>query len=363
MPTKRKKRMKLPNGFGSIKYLGSGRRNPYAVYPPVEEWTAKGPVSPPALGYKETWEDAYELLTTYNLEKQGKIKVNRNVYIDRTPTFAEVYNKYYEEKFDHSPKEFSESTKRAARVAFKNCAALHDKQFGQIVYGDLQEVVNSCPLKHASLELIISLMHQMYSYAMKYEIVDKDYSSYLYMPKAEDDESGDPFSSDELAVLWKNKADPICEMLLIMCYSGYRIKAYTTIQVDLEERYFKGGVKTSSSKDRIVPIHSGIYDMVRSRYDNPKYNGNLLFCSAEEFRRRMTETLTALKIITTRNGKKHTPHDTRHTFSWLCERDGVRENDRKRMLGHSFNGDITNSKYGHRTVDELRAQIEKIKVP
>ena len=36
------------------------------------------------------------------------------------------------------------------------------------------------------------------------------------------------------------------------------------------------------------------------------------------------------------------------------------ENDRKRMLGHSFGGDITNKVYGHRTLEELRAEIEKI---
>ena len=30
---RRKKYPKLPNGFGSIKYLGKGRSNPYAVYP------------------------------------------------------------------------------------------------------------------------------------------------------------------------------------------------------------------------------------------------------------------------------------------------------------------------------------------
>jgi hypothetical protein len=32
------------------------------------------------------------------------------------------------------------------------------------------------------------------------------------------------------------------------------------------------------------------------------------------------------------------------------------------MLGHSFKGDITNGVYGHRTVEELRTEIEKIKV-
>ena len=55
----------------------------------------------------------------------------------------------------------------------------------------------------------------------------------------------------------------------------------------------------------------------------------------------------------------HTPQDTRHTFSRLCEKYGVAENDRKRMLGHAFS-DVTNAVYGHRTLEDLRGEIEKI---
>ena len=33
------------------------------------------------------------------------------------------------------------------------------------------------------------------------------------------------------------------------------------------------------------------------------------------------------------------------------------------MMGHSFGNDITNSVYGHRTLEELRAEIEKIRIP
>ncbi len=40
---RRKKHMKLPNHFGSIKYLGKGRRRPYAVYPPVTECQSQAP--------------------------------------------------------------------------------------------------------------------------------------------------------------------------------------------------------------------------------------------------------------------------------------------------------------------------------
>jgi integrase len=60
--------------------------------------------------------------------------------------------------------------------------------------------------------------------------------------------------------------------------------------------------------------------------------------------------------------KEKSPHPRRHTFSRLSESYGVREADRKRMLGHSFGNDITNGVYGHRTLEELRTEIEKIKV-
>ena len=36
MPKKRKKHPKLPNGFGSIRYLGKNRHNCYAVHPPAK---------------------------------------------------------------------------------------------------------------------------------------------------------------------------------------------------------------------------------------------------------------------------------------------------------------------------------------
>ena len=351
--------MKLQNGFGSIKFLGKNRRNPYAVYPPVTEWTAKGPVTPPALGYKPTWEDAYELLTVYNMQKQGKIKNNTGVFIDRTPTFAEIYEEFYREKFERDKsKKYSDATKTSTRAAFKNCSALHDKKIGEIKYDDLQKVIDNCTLKHASLELMVSLMHQMYKYAIKHEIVEKDASAYVYIPKEDDDESGEPFTDDELKLLWKNKEDAIVQMLLIMCYSGYRIKAYETIEINLKEGYFKGGVKTRASKERVVPIYSGIKYFVSARKPD-----NILGCTPAEFRTSMYEKLEELGIAYTSDGKKHTPHDCRHTFSYLCEKYGVNENDRKRMMGHSFGSDITNAKYGHRTLEELRGQIEKIKLP
>ena len=76
----------------------------------------------------------------------------------------------------------------------------------------------------------------------------------------------------------------------------------------------------------------------------------------QKFREEMYSILEDIGI------EKHTPHDCRHTFSRLCEKYNVNDNDRKRMLGHSFGNDITNRIYGHRTVEDLLEQIEKILV-
>lgn len=381
---KRKKYPKLPNSFGSIKYLGRNRRNPYGVYPPCTEFTLDGiPVTKKALCYVDDWMKGFAVLTAYqagtytegmentlDMHNGTAAELNalsqriladysrmKNVPEETTPqkTFAEVYRDFYDFKFEQdNSRVYSQATMNSCRAAFRNCAPLHDKVFASLRYPDLQKTVDDCPLSHASLELIVSLFHQMYEYATIYELVDKDYSAAVKIKIRDDCEHGAPFTLEELASLWEHRENPTAEMLLVMCYSGYRITAYKTLEVNLEERFFRGGVKTTSGKNRIVPIHPCIQTMVERRISA---YGCLLPCSVPAFREDMYALLEELGI------PRHTPHGCRHTFSALCEKYGVNENDRKRMLGHSFGSDITNSVYGHRSVDDLRAEIEKIPAP
>ena len=59
---------RLPSGFGSVRYLGKGRCNPYAVHPP--ESSAKTPQSknrrPPALCYVRSRETGIKILMIYH---------------------------------------------------------------------------------------------------------------------------------------------------------------------------------------------------------------------------------------------------------------------------------------------------------
>ena len=269
---------------------------------------------------------------------------------EKPKTFADVYQLFYEAKF-HEGNKFSQSSKYSTQAAYKNSAALHDLPWESLRAADFQSVIDNCPLKRSSIELILNLFHQLCAFAVDMNISDKNYSRNLTITKDEDDEHGVPFTPTELMTLWYHADNDIVELLLILCYSGWRITEAGKLHIDLDQGYYEGGIKTKAGKGRIVPIHSAVYPLVKHRYE--KY-GTLLPMCAYNFRLNMYKILNELGI------EKHTPHDCRHTFSKLCEDSHVNENDRKRMIGHAFGNDVTNRVYGHRDLRDLKIEIEKI---
>lgn len=380
---KRKKYPKLPSGFGTIRYLGAGRRNCYAVHPPAVADALGRIQRPAALCYVDDWVKGFTVLTAYKagsyapgMEKELEVKntLDADVLIqrivadystikgveDKHPeirklTFSDIYQKFYRWKFEENKtREFSDGLRRGLQAAYKKCEPLHNRIFADLKYRDFQSTVDTKAERYGSANWMVTLMKQMSKFAVMYEYIEEDKTVHLKANRPDDSEHGVPFSEEELKILWKNKAHPVAEFLLIMCYSGYRIKAYRTMQVFLEEKYFLGGVKTESGKNRMVPIHSGIQELVERRL---KRDGGLLTTTEDTFRKHLYPFLSSVGI------ERHTPHDCRHTFSMLCEKYQVNENDRKRLLGHSFGNDLTNAVYGHRSLEDLRTEIEKIQLP
>ena len=252
---------------------------------------------------------------------------------------------------------------------------------------DLQNLVNrtaEAGYSRSAVTDLVTLIRQIYRFAYPRELCSREYGKYVVMPSTVEETHHQDFTDEELRILWKHREDPVINMILIMCYSGFRISEFdpanemkTVISEDGKTGYFQGGMKTRAGKNRIVPIHSAILPLVKkilNRQGQPVF-----FCgkSKDRFRDDMKTVLTRIGIDTVtrrdtlinlqtdvvRENRYHTPHSCRHTFSRLCESYGVNEADRRRMLGHSFGNDVTNGVYGHRTVRELAIEIEKIKVP
>lgn len=349
-PRTKKRRTKLPNGFGSIKKLSGKRRKPYAAYPPTKEFTENGaPVSVPAIGYFEDYFQALDALQDFN-KNPYDIK-------GKQVTFADLYKLVYKAKFEDSKKQLSHKTKEAYEVAYKHCEPLYNKSFSELRKDDFQKILDDCPLRRASVENIRTLLCVMGKFAMEKELTQHNYVQYTKISIPEDDEKGEPFSEKEINLLWEHKDDEAIQIILIMIYTGFRIKAFETLQVNFEENYYRGGIKTAAGKDRIVPINPLILEIAKKQ-------SQPIFKQANNFRNKMfTPALKKLGILTTITGKKHTPHDTRHTFSWLCDKYKVDETSKHLLMGHSMSGDVEKAKYGHRTIEELRTEIEKIKRP
>lgn len=66
-------------------------------------------------------------------------------------------------------------------------------------------------------------------------------------------------------------------MILVGCYSGFRPGELIRLKIsdiDINNGYIKGGIKTANGKNRIVPIHPLINDIIIKYYNEAKKVGS-----------------------------------------------------------------------------------------
>lgn len=334
---------RLPNGFGSIVKLSGNRRKPYAARLSASG-TATGQNTPRALGYFETWQQAYEVLAEYNKSPYD---------IDaRQITFAEVYDLMIDRK-SKAPGGIGKASIQGYQAAYKHSSALHKQKFIEIKAMQLQLVMDNLAAStgKATMELIKNLWLQMWSYAEECEIVPKNIAKFVKINKEGEDEHSVPLTRSEIDLLWNRSEELPCALALVLCYTGFRISAYTHMRVDLTEKVLQGGVKTKAGKDRIVPIHSRILPLVQKLLAE-----HLLFGEPAHKNREIFKNGLQIAGVELKN---HTPHDARATFTTELTRAGVPDLHIKRLLGHA-SGDITKDIYTTVYVEELRKSIEKL---
>lgn len=345
-----------PNGYGTVVKLSGNRRNPYEVRvnTQINEW-----------GYP-----VYDVLGRFPERAAASIalaKYNEKPYNlnNNSMNFSEVYEKWYARKYINGKRKYSQSTINCTKGAYRKCASLHDRVFKDIRTAEMQDILDDYSLSHAYMEHIKNLFCQMYTFAMENDIVQKDYAKYTRITKPEDDENGVPFTKEEIHILWQH-ADtvPYVDTVLIYIYSGWRcteLLKMPTSDINLNEWFFKGGMKTAASKNRIVPIHSLIRPYVAKRMAEGynfliSYNGTPITYETR-YLPLFRNALQQCGITT-----PHTPHDCRHTFTSLLNSVGANEVCIDRLIGHASKG-LTKRTYTHKDLEELREAIELIKKP
>lgn len=343
MQKKRGRKMRLPNGFGSIVTLKDKRRKPYIAYTKTRGYDDNGHPIRDILGYYETWEDAYECLLEFNKNPQ--------IIDAQTTTFADIYTLLIAKK-ENSPGGIKPNTKKALRSSYLMSAPIHDIPISQIKAATLQNLMNTLTKKYkwSSLKVCKNLWSQIFNYAEENDLVQKNYAKFVDINKEKDEEHSTPFTRAEIDKLWScRERIQGADIILVMCYSGFRISAYETLTVDLEKNIFQGGVKTDNGINRIVPIHSRIRPLVKELTKDNRLFG----AKADTLRDRFARILEACDI----DVKNHHPHDCRATLASELQRANAKDLYIKRILGHST-GDITKDVYTTVDIKELRETIE-----
>lgn len=354
----RGKGIRNKNGYGTVVKLSGSRRQPYEVRVNTH--------------MDERYYPIYDVLGRYATREEGLIALaeyNKNPYdLNKSKlTFSELYTAFYHDKYELSGKSFSKSSKDCTRAAYNHMELLHNRLYKDLRTSDFKAVFSQIPngktLSHAMQEHMKNLIVQMDKYALQNDIINKGYASFVNITVEEDDKPGVPFSHDELVKLWQHQTVPWVDSILIFIYSGWRISELNNMPIEninLTEWTFKGGIKTAAGKNRIVPIHTAIRDMVVNRIAD---KGSTLFIEKGKtisnilLSKRFKTALATIGITT-----PHTIHDCRHTFTSLLDSAGANPICIDRLVGHASKN-ITSKVYTHKDIEELRAAIELIKAP
>ena len=336
--------MKLPNGYGSVYRLPGNRRKPWCVRVTV----STKPYKYRYLGYYPSQEDALTALALYHKDPYDLDTA--------TITFSEIYDRWSAE---HFPK-VSRTSVRSYGSAYAVLEPLLNMRFTDIKLSHLQGVVDNCGKNYPTLLNIKLLMSQMYQYAMRHELCQKDYSQFVDITQYKDRNPNRidrvPFTDAEITDLWERSADPYVQVVLMLLYSGVRVMELLGLRkedVDLQKQCFHVRSSKTAAGIRTVPIHDRTLPFFVSWMDRSPCG--YLIC-----------TTTGSRMIYNNYNHRtwdcpgHRPHDTRHTFISRMVAAGVDERIIKRIVGHRGRG-VTDNVYTHIDLQTLLDAVNQLK--
>ena len=339
----RRKRMKLPNGFGTIEKMQGRRRKPYRARKQIEN--IFGETERKTIGYGSTYEEAFNILVDYNRDPYD---------IDtKNMSFEDLYNRFLKFKLEEvEQKKLSEKSIVRYKNAFRYYSPIKHLSFVDIKRYQLENIINDCEHSYYIKSDIKTLYNSIYDLAISYDLpVKRNMFEGIDIGKKEKSTKHKDISAEDIKKLWNNKDKDWVGAILIQIYAGLRPTELLTIkEIHLEERYMIGGIKTKNGIDRTIPINEKIVPLVENYLMSGKLN-----ISYSTYSKYFKIGLENAGI----NKTKYSPHDCRHTCATMLDNVDANEVCVKLILGHTIQ-DLTKGTYTHKTTQQLIDTINLI---
>lgn len=332
-----------PNHYGCVTKLSGKRSRPWVVKVTMYDKDGIGKQTP--IGYCETKEKALILLANYN---------DNPWEIDREKiTFNELYQKWLTSK---APQLGSSNVKRM-KAAFKWCSRCYGIKYKSIRSYHMQVCIDECPRSRETKLSIQNLFGHLDRFAFELDIISKMYSQLIRVNAPQLETKRTPFTRSQIDTLWNLSADPDVQIVLIFIYTGFRLNELLLMrndQVNLDEKVFRGGEKTSAGRNRLVPIHPMIFPFVADlAHQDHEYL--ITNPSTESHYSEYIYYKHWNKVMQMIHAEK-TPHEARHTFETELDNAGGNRKCIDMLMGHK-SMDVGNRVYNHKTLDQLRETI------
>jgi len=340
--------MRLPNGFGTCYKLPGNRRNPYIAraFAGIGE---DGRCLYQTVGYFKTRREGMDALV---MHQKNPVAPKANM------TFGELYEEWSKGAFQH----ITRATADNYRAAWKHLSRYSRVKVKDMRTGHFQQVIDDrhkAGMSRSTLEKIRTTSVMLLSYAMKNDMVNKNYATFVRLPRKEKAKT-DRFTDLEIKKLLDHDANEWVSTILILIYTGMRISELlnlTRFGVNLDAGILVGGLKTDAGKDRVIPIHPKIFKYVKHWYD--KQGDRLISVDGKKLsadRYRNDYYYPALEVAGVR---KLVPHTCRHTFCTILAEMGADTQSIQKLAGHTDYG-FTANQYTHPEVETLRKAINKM---
>lgn len=341
--------MKLQNGSGSIVCLdktGKKRRKPYAVR--VTTGWKDGKQIRKYIGYYATQTEALMALAEYH---NGGINLDFN-----NITVNELFDEWVKRI---EKKNLSESVKRTHNMAKSRFGSLGRKRVKDVRSAHWQTWLDSIDLKPASKGKIRSTVYQMMEFAVKNDMISKNYAKGLEIDE-KIEKTGAIFTDEEIKLLWETVHVHEVQQLLIMIYTGMRIGELLAVHRDhihFDEGYIIGGIKTEAGKNRVIPLHDKIIPLVKEQLGDNAWLIQSIRGGAKSY----ASVSAQYKEVFDTLGMDHKPHDCRKTAVSIMHSAGIPMEVIRVIVGHSAKG-ITERVYLYKNPKELVEYINKINI-